>query len=86
MIAKFLATLKQNGWKQRRLAEIVGVTESHISKLLDGEKCSVDVVLKLADYFGVTADEVLGRQVVTEIKKPVKRDRVTACKASSLTS
>lgn len=86
MIAKFLATLKQSGWRQRRLAEIVGVTESHMSRLFDGEKCSVDIVLKLADYFEVSTDEVLGREIVKEIKPPAKRDRVTACKDSSLTS
>lgn len=86
MIAKFLATLKQKGWKQQQIAEILEIRQAHVSRLFKGDNCSVDVVLKLADYFEVSTDEVLGRKAAESIKAPVIRNSVASCRDSTLTS
>ena len=57
----FLKGLKNQGWTQKELAEILGVTQQHASRLVRGGTPSIEVVIKLADHFKVTTDEVLGR-------------------------
>ena len=61
MISKFLNELKMKGWKQAVIADKIGVSKSFLCELANGKKCSVDIVLKLADAFEVTTDTVLGR-------------------------
>lgn len=49
---------------QRQVAEEIGVSNATISRLVSGSSRypDVDVLLKLADYFGVTTDYLLGRE------------------------
>lgn len=52
--------LKENGLKQKDLADAIGVSESSISKYRSGERIpKVDVLTKIADYFGVSTDYLL---------------------------
>lgn len=62
MLNIFLEKLKKQGVTQKKIEEKTGLTQSYISKLKRGTaKPSIDTVILLADTFGVTTDEVLGR-------------------------
>ncbi len=61
MVEKFLNTLKTKGWKQKDIATKTGYAPNFISKLFNGGNCRIETIIKLADTFGVTTDEVLGR-------------------------
>lgn len=55
------------GLTQRELAERVGVEQSTISMIEKGErKPSLDLAEKLADIFGVSTDDILGRESTIE--------------------
>lgn len=62
MISNFLQQLKRKGWKQKDVAAKTGIRTSHISELFNGGKCSIDTVIKFAEAFQVSTDEVLGRE------------------------
>lgn len=52
--------LKENGLKQKDLADAIDVTDSSISKYCSGERIpKVDVIKKIADYFDVSIDYLL---------------------------
>ena len=52
------------GLTQKELAEKLGVEQSTIGMLESNRrKASTELVEKLADFFGVTTDEILGRNV-----------------------
>ncbi|MBU5637063.1 helix-turn-helix transcriptional regulator [Geomonas sp. Red69] len=61
MIKKFLESLKSRGYTQEQIAEKVGLGQSYISHLMNGKNCSLETVIKFADAFGVSLDEVVGR-------------------------
>lgn len=61
MIAVFLKELKYKGILQIEIAKVAGISQAQVSRLSKGEKPSIDVVIKLADHYGVTTDHVLGR-------------------------
>ncbi len=61
MISKFLEKLAFQGWKQKQISEKTGIPQAFISKLQNGANCSLDTLIKIADAFGVTTDEVLNR-------------------------
>ena len=61
MISLFLHSLKHAGWKQQKIAQKAGMSQSFLSQLMNGDTCGIETVIKLADAFGVTTDEVLGR-------------------------
>ncbi len=67
MIATFIKKLIANGWKQKDIAVICGITATYVSELKKGATCSAEVLLKIADAFNVTVDEVLGRKQTREI-------------------
>ncbi|MCW1932637.1 helix-turn-helix domain-containing protein [Pararhodobacter zhoushanensis] len=47
--------------RQRRLAEALGVTESHVSNIANGRKqASVDVLRKIAELTGLQSSDLLG--------------------------
>ncbi|KRQ85844.1 HTH-type transcriptional regulator Xre [Caloramator mitchellensis] len=46
---------------QAKLAEEIGVTPQNISYFEKGREPSYDILIKLADYFGVTTDYLIGR-------------------------
>ena len=48
---------------QKRMAELLSCTEQHYQKIEYGNvNVSATTVIFLADYFGVTADYLLGRE------------------------
>ena len=63
--AKNLVSLrKQKDFSQRELAEKVGVTQVAISQYESGESVPrINIAMKLADVFGVTCEELCGKDV-----------------------
>ena len=57
---------KEKKITQEQLAQIIGVERSSIGKYETGTQPSTDNMKRIADYFGVTVDYLLGRE---EIKK-----------------
>lgn len=82
-LSNFLRRVRKDGWTQVKLAELLGVTQKHVSRLFNGGTPSIEIVLKLADYFEVSTDEILGRieqKNDTEINKPNdKENRKLVC-------
>lgn len=72
MIKHFLKQLKLRGLKQREISEKIGIGRSYISVLMNGGTCSIETLVKFADSFGVSTDEVLGRsgnmRTVTDVE------------------
>ena len=55
---------KQKDFSQRELAEKVGVTQVAISQYESGESVPrINIAIKLADVFGVTCEELCGKDV-----------------------
>lgn len=55
---------KQKDFSQRELAEKVGVTQVAISQYESGESVPrINIAMKLADVFGVTCEELCGKDV-----------------------
>lgn len=53
--------LEEEGITQRELAEKIGVTEVTISRYLSGERNPrIEIVSKIANFFNVTTDYLLG--------------------------
>lgn len=62
-----LEQLKKNNKKQVELAEAIGVSKATVSKMLSGARMiSVPELLKIADYFHVSMDELVRVEAVTE--------------------
>lgn len=70
MVAEFLKELKKTGWKQKDIAMKAGIAPSFLSELKNGDKCGIDTIIKLADAFNVSVDEVLGRKK-PRIRSPI---------------
>ncbi len=65
MLARKLKELrKQKGWSQQKLAEKTGLAFNTITKIEQGlaEHPNLKTILKIADTFGVSIDELLGRK------------------------
>lgn len=65
MLAKRLKDLrKQHNWTQQKLAERAGLSFNAITKIEQGaaEYPTLKTLLKLADAFGVSLDELVGRK------------------------
>ena len=64
MLAKKLKELrKKAGWSQQKLAEKAGLSYNTITKIEQGAATmpTIQTVVKMADAFGVSVDELLGR-------------------------
>lgn len=62
------AILEEKNIKQKELAAKIGVTEVTISRYLNGErKPQSDIIIKMAEYLGVSTDYLLG---MTESPQP----------------
>lgn len=64
MIAKRLKELrKKAGWTQQKLAERAGLSYNTITKIEQGAatKPIIQTIIKIADAFGVSLDELIGR-------------------------
>ena len=62
-----------NGFSQKKLSEITGITPSQLSRIENGEiqNISSDILIKLAKTFGVSTDYILG---LTTISTPKSYD------------
>lgn len=64
MLAKRLKELrKKSGWSQQKLAEHSGLSYNTITKIEQGAATmpTIQTMIKIADAFGVTLDELVGR-------------------------
>jgi transcriptional regulator with XRE-family HTH domain len=64
MLARKLKELrKQKGWSQQKLAEKAGLSFNAITKIEQGraEHPTLKTLIKLADVFGMSIDELVGR-------------------------
>ena len=61
--AKLSDLLASHDMSQRKLSKDTGISNSTVSRILSGEmrNPTADTLVKLADYFGVTTDYLLGR-------------------------
>lgn len=65
--ARLLALRTDRNLTQQELAEMFSVTNSTISNLESGRRSpSVELMVALADYFGVSLDYLTGRILVTQ--------------------
>ena len=65
---------KEKKVTQEQLAQIIGVERSSIGKYETGTQPSTDIIKRIADYFGVSVDYLLGR----EEKSPVSAEELKA--------
>ena len=66
MLAKKLKELrKKAGWSQQKLAEKAGLSYNTITKIEQGAATmpTIQTVVKIADAFGISMDEVLERKI-----------------------
>jgi transcriptional regulator with XRE-family HTH domain len=57
---KLYALRQQQGLTSRQLGEILNVSHGHILRIEKGEKRpSIDLVAKIATFFGVTTDQLI---------------------------
>ena len=64
MLSKKIKELrKKSGWSQQRLAEETGLSYSVVTKIEQGtaKKPTIQTMVKIADAFGVSLDELVGR-------------------------
>lgn len=62
----------ENGYTQKQIADDLNVTQNTYSRYETGAaNCPIDVLIKLADFYGVSVDYLLGR---TSVKKPHPRE------------
>ena len=63
---RIMTNRKRLGLTQDKLAEILGVTAQAVSKWENDQSCpDITMLPQLADIFGITTDELLGRESVT---------------------
>ena len=55
---------KKAGWSQQKLAEEAGLSYTVITKIEQGvaKRPSIQTMMKLADAFGISLDELVGRK------------------------
>jgi transcriptional regulator with XRE-family HTH domain len=52
--------------KQKDISTFLGVTQGNFSKWEnEGQQPSFEMLIKIAEYFGITTDELLGREPVS---------------------
>jgi len=64
MLSKKVQLLrKKHKWSQQKLAEKAGLSFNVVTKIEQGraKKPSIETIIKLADAFGITLDELVGR-------------------------
>lgn len=65
---RIMKNRKRLGLTQDQLAEKLGVTAQAVSKWENDQSCpDISVIPQLADIFGITTDELLGRQPETQV-------------------
>ena len=67
-IKKLSILLEEKNITQRELAEKINVTEVTISRYLSGERSPrIEIVSKIAEFFGVSIDSLLGKEETANI-------------------
>ena len=70
-LGKLIQERKKEGMNQVILAKRVGVDQSHISRIINGEKeASCETVVAIADVLGVSLDVLFGREKAKEEPPP----------------
>ncbi len=60
---------------QKELAEGIGVSDVMVSMYEQGKKNpSIDTIAKISDYFGVSVDYLLGKEITGKDEKDIKKD------------
>jgi len=60
--ARILPLMKKKGMAQRELANMIGVTETSISRYISGQRVpKANIVVYMADALNTTTDYILGR-------------------------
>jgi len=68
---------RETGMSQRRAADGLGISQALLSHYENGARePKFEFVIKACDYYGVTADYLLGR---TERREPTGKDTVALC-------
>ena len=61
-----------NGYSQRDLAKVTGIKQQNISRWENNQALpSIENCEILADFYGITIDELIGRDSIPSIKKAV---------------
>ncbi|MDE7194160.1 MAG: helix-turn-helix domain-containing protein [Oscillospiraceae bacterium] len=67
MVARLKQLRKENGYSQKRLAEILGITQQAVCKYENlAVEPDIQTLIMLADLFGVTVDYLIGHSDVKE--------------------
>jgi transcriptional regulator with XRE-family HTH domain len=74
MIKRFLKKLIDSGVKRKEIIDALGITHAYLSKLERGAEPSVKLVLKLADHYGVSLDEIFDREKDGVVKEYNQRN------------
>ena len=73
-IKKLSILLEEKNITQRELAEKINVTEVTISRYLSGERSPrIEIVSKIAEFFGVSIDCLLGKEETSNINTEDER-------------
>ena len=68
MISRILELIQERDISQKQLADAIGVSTGNISDWKAGRaKPSIEVLCRIADYFGVTVDYLIGRSDVKNV-------------------
>ena len=72
---RIMENRKRLGWTQDRLAEQLGVSAQAVSKWENDQSCpDISLLPRLAELFGITVDELLGRQTEKVYEGEVVRE------------
>lgn len=67
---------KELGLTQEQLAERIGVSAQAVSKWENNLSCpDISILPDLADMFGITTDELLGKQEAVHVAEPIKEPK-----------
>lgn len=83
IIQRINELLKSEGLNQSKLANGIGVNQSTVCNWLNGKKePSIESLWKLADYFDVSVDYLIGRKEINEYNLsllcPLKKPAISA--------
>ena len=68
---KLFKIRNERGETQEHVAECVGITYVSLSRYENGQRMpKMDILARLAEHFGVTVDELIGRDDADTKKKP----------------
>lgn len=69
MINKIKQELKDKDMTQKQFANILKITEPTLCRYLNGQRTiSLNMAIKIADYFNISLDEMVGRKCITKEK------------------